>query len=1419
MSDRFPLIVNSETSQIEELSSGDNLNLSGNNIVNAEQITAQNFNGNLTGTATTSNSLLNAANIITGTISPERLSGNYNINVSTAQTSINLLDAGNILGGTLSTSRLNGTYDINITGTAATSNTLTQAEGILSGIINANRLSGNYNINITGQSNSSNVSLNVIGGIASVTELKVSGISTLAEITGTEISVSGISSFGPTSIGGTATISGPLNVTGIITSSGVQVNGDVEATEYYGSGLNLVGIVTQVSIGVGLTLTSTQNPGKGAVTVGIKTDIGKTYFVSIKGNDNNTGLVESDAKRTIKEAARLAQSGDTIKVFPGTYVEDNPITLRKNVSIEGAELRNCLISPENPGLDLFHVNNGCHLTDLSFVGPPSINEAAVVAFQPLLGFADNRFFDGSRLIRQNIEFISNEAVGFLTSGYSGFAGGHLQQDAARLIDLNINFIAAETVGFLTASSPAGYGFTLTSGDNQSCLDDVKDIFRAVSYDLKSSGNAKSVGAGFSYFDNAGALQHVVGIATRAATVAALEYAAGISTYVINNLSPPNSYQILVPQTFDLSVINNPSLCIGVGNTIKSLVGIITNMIGSASTSVAPAIQRGVDLDTTVCARDVGYMLKAICHDITRGGNSKCVAIGKSYYDESGNPIFTILNGSNPNEYEQTVATFDYAFNVARAVVNNVPWGGYAVGVGTTVVNALYNSRTGVTTITAFNHGLSKNDPVKIVGLGFTCPSGPGIVTYPSGAFGYTFGVKNVIDSNTFEVVVGQSTLPHTYVSGGTVQKYRPFQNKWTQIRDLATQPDPVTGFNDSINSCVNVISAIRSCIGVVTSIVGAGFSALRSGSNPTGIRTTYPGNSGLGTITQGGAIFDVSNAVYNNLTGITTITAPGAAIRVGDNVKLEGLVFECTSGGPISTAIYPSGNLGYTFNVINIECDNPFNVTNALYDNATGITTITAPGIKVAINDIIELKDLEFSCLSGAGTTTIYPTGNSGGFEFGVLNVSGSTFTVNVGPSTIAHTYVSGGTATNKTKNADEVFTVNVGVSTLAHTYVSGGKITPPYSPGVGIVDKGPYIRNCTNFIPNSIGLKADGFNAEPGDEDEIGVQGAMSVDSYTQFNQGGIGVSISNCSYCQLVSIFTIACDKAIVTQSGGQCDLTNSNSSFGNFGLYSKGVGDSTTKTIYRYSGVAHTDAQAEQDVIVISGIGTNRPYDGQALYFGELYYDIETIEVTDGGSGYVTPPEVSISTPPGPNGIRAEASANIDENGKVVSINIVSSGSQYLKDPAPSITFSGGGGIGATATANLRPLYYKVQSATLPVAGITTVVLAQNLNNTVGTGTTVYFSRLSLQIATTISFEYVGSGTNINTAKPAKGGVTRQENEVFKVDGGQVVYTSTDQAGNFRIGDDLVINQLTGTVSGRAFSQSLLNTVTPLLIALGR
>ena len=375
-------------------------------------------------------------------------------------------------------------------------------------------------------------------------------------------------------------------------------------------------------------------------------------------------------------------------------------------------------------------------------------------------------------------------------------------------------------------------------------------------------------------------------------------------------------------------------------------------------------------------------------------------------------------------------------------------------------------------------------------------------------------------------------------------------------------------------------------------------------------------------------------------------------------------------------------------------------------------------------------------------------------------------------------------------------------------------------SQGVGNVTKGPYIRNCTNFIPNSIGMNVDGFHADPGDKLDMGITGMMSVDSYTQYNQGGIGVKISNGAYAQLVSIFTICNDQAIVTESGGQCDITNSNASFGTKGLVSNGVSSPTTLSNYRYTGITSSNA-AEGDLsIAVGGVGTERPYSGQAVYFDELYYEIEGVTIINGGSGYTEPPTVVFPiSPTGPSAIAAEATAEIS-NGKVTAINMIGNGRNYRLSDAATVTFTAPIGSGTTASAivNLRPLYYQVRSATVPTAGVSTVTFAQPLRNDVGIGTTAYLQRQSLQIVSSHSFEYIGAGNTIEIARPSKGGVTIQANEVVKINGGEIVYTSTDQDGNFAIGDEFVIDQATGTIRGRAFERSLLNTVTPFIIALG-
>ena len=368
----------------------------------------------------------------------------------------------------------------------------------------------------------------------------------------------------------------------------------------------------------------------------------------------------------------------------------------------------------------------------------------------------------------------------------------------------------------------------------------------------------------------------------------------------------------------------------------------------------------------------------------------------------------------------------------------------------------------------------------------------------------------------------------------------------------------------------------------------------------------------------------------------------------------------------------------------------------------------------------------------------------------------------------------------------------------------TGAVIAFPSDGSAGIITQSPYVRNCTNFIPNSQGLKVDGSHAE-------GLK-SMNVDSYTQYNQGGIGVTISNNAYAQLVSIFTICNVTGITAVSGAQCDVNNSNASFGTRGLVASGVG-----TVNQTGAVAAVGVVDDNTITV--GSLTSRPFTGQAFYLGELFNNVRSISVTNTGSGYTSsnPPLVTIADPTGPGGTGAEGVAVISGFGSVTSVEVTATGSQYRAAPSISIA-APTSGVTATASATMAPVYYTINSATPVTAGISTITIDQTLPNAVGIGSTVPFAKQSLILASSYTFEHVGSGININTARPSKGGVSIPENQAISEEGGKVVYTSTDERGNLKVGDNFTINQQTGDITGDAFKKSIQSQLTPLIIALG-
>jgi hypothetical protein len=128
------------------------------------------------------------------------------------------------------------------------------------------------------------------------------------------------------------------------------------------------------------------------------------------------------------------------------------------------------------------------------------------------------------------------------------------------------------------------------------------------------------------------------------------------------------------------------------------------------------------------------------------------------------------------------------------------------------------------------------------------------------------------------------------------------------------------------------------------------------------------------------------------------------------------------------------------------------------------------------------------------------------------------------------------------------------------------------YNPNgsAGTIVTSPYIQNCSSITTTGTGMRVDGRYVS-------GLR-SMVCDAYTQTNEGGIGIHMLNKGYTQLVSVFTICCNIAIKCENGGFCSVTNSNASFGTYGLWADGV----SEPLY-YGKVANAITEATNEVVI--------------------------------------------------------------------------------------------------------------------------------------------------------------------------------------------------------------------------------------------
>ena len=321
-------------------------------------------------------------------------------------------------------------------------------------------------------------------------------------------------------------------------------------------------------------------------------------------------------------------------------------------------------------------------------------------------------------------------------------------------------------------------------------------------------------------------------------------------------------------------------------------------------------------------------------------------------------------------------------------------------------------------------------------------------------------------------------------------------------------------------------------------------------------------------------------------------------------------------------------------------------------------------------------------------------------------------------------------------------------------------------------------------------GMRVDGTKAE-------GFLRSFVLDSYTQFNEGGLGIHILKNGYAQLVSIFTINCTIGLFAESGGQMSVNNSNCSFGLSGIVADGKSLTPVLTATLLNNIL-TEPQPDQ-----------------------LY-----IEKTD---GTIQVPNSKFQNEGNQIGVDTKKLVTSPYNGMVFTVG--NDPTLYaIRDQPKQLR------TGADAPANQPTWYTNATGSRGRVFQLATttfffgpptdsngdpIIGLDGVNFVDGTsyqpGALLRFFLRSTITTSSHTMEYIGSGILLEQSVPGLGGRANTANEAVAIRGGGTYYTSTDQIGNFRVGGGFTIVQETGLIEGDTFKRAMLALMTPLILSL--
>ena len=363
-----------------------------------------------------------------------------------------------------------------------------------------------------------------------------------------------------------------------------------------------------------------------------------------------------------------------------------------------------------------------------------------------------------------------------------------------------------------------------------------------------------------------------------------------------------------------------------------------------------------------------------------------------------------------------------------------------------------------------------------------------------------------------------------------------------------------------------------------------------------------------------------------------------------------------------------------------------------------------------------------------------------------------------------------------------------------------------------------PYIQNCTSANAGACGIQVDGnlHSATHASSNK-----SILGNDFTQINSDGMGIHILGKGRCEAVSVFVYYAEKAIFCESGGFIRGLNCSHAYGEKACVATGTAEDETPVnvqtrglMLKYNAAAFIGGATVSDLencISTQGSGTARIQGVDSGATATLfrfntslqYLHIENISGNFQNAEIITIEKEDSST----------FQVTLDDS-------FGSPAQQGQRGPLLAIK-SGTTTLNATGiiklAANIKiagdTKYYRVglvseentTTGTAVVRLTDDIITIKAKGDSLSSNITTGYSNIRL---TGHDFLSIGTGDFITTNYPnIPTQSADQDDEVTEEDGGRVYWVSTDQQGDFRVGDLFKIEQATGsaTLNADAFNLS--------------